>query len=218
MADSATGLFQEPIKIDLEVGKQRRGARPRRRKKIERTNRSPCSVGISIELASGSTSQYSRTLKCSYRLRFSSRSRAEVAGDRISITKSGGPWTFLSKIRAAPPWRTTNRLNNVGLAENHITRSGESCTDRVSFEIHSEGLTQSKRNQLMSRHGRRGHVEFSLQNLIALPIVRQEQVILIREFCRWSGQESFRALTYYIIYLKAVPARPANSVQVVPTC
>jgi len=104
-----TGYFKSQVKSILKSGNsgdvQEAGGVAR----LRRTKRSPCSARVSTELASGSTNQYSRTLKCSYRFRFSSRSRAEVPGDRISITKSGGPWTFLSVILADPPWRTTNR-------------------------------------------------------------------------------------------------------------
>jgi hypothetical protein len=63
--------------------------------------------------------------------------------------------------------------------ENHVRGSGKDLSHRMSLDVVSEAEAKAMDHPLMPHEGRVAHVVLSVDDLMALPVLRNEEVVLV---------------------------------------
>lgn len=69
-------------------------------------------------------------------------------------------------------------LNDIGFTEHDIVWSGKDHADWMGFSIRRQAMKEPSDDELVAGYRRERHEEISLDDLMPLPIVRQEQKII----------------------------------------
>ena len=111
-------------------------------------------------------------------------SRCRVLGDPISTTSSGAPRrcsgghdlrrAFVRQIDQV-------RFDDVELGEHDVVGRGEQATDGMVFQPGSHEKHQLHRHLLVFRVRRRGHVVLPVNELVPLPVVGEEDEVVVGE-------------------------------------
>ena len=111
-------------------------------------------------------------------------SRCRVLGAPISTTSSGAPRQVEGRhdlVSALIREVDQIRLDDVEMREHDVVGRSKQATDRVVFQPGPDEKREVHRDLLVLRVRRRGHVVLPVNELVPLPVVGEEDEVVVGE-------------------------------------